>query len=188
MDAKEAGTRLSVVSDDITHTLGWLEVNKQQTDSLLRERLELETDLQELQRHEAWLASKAGEQRPANPPAIQANGLTTTRASTKRVHHAEAIEHVLKESVKPLKIQEILGALDAVGHPLPTAENIRFNTVYSVMRRRDDLFRKFPVRRWGLRNHTYPPGYEDEYQQWLRSSGETEDGASTNESDDSDEE
>jgi hypothetical protein len=150
-------------------TLFLIENSESARDALRDQQKELEArileataDLEELHRHAMWLARKAGidqtgtlpvpveaeSQEPREREAAPAKPGSETTGGAR--HHADVIEEVLRDAGHPLRVGDIITMLNKRGHPLPEDSSIRFNTVYSSMKRRPRVFVRLGMGRWGL--------------------------------------
>ena len=94
----------------------------------------------------------AGDAKPAPSDGFRLEE-AVKEADVPGVRHADAIFQVLKAHPQPLRVGEIIRILRDKGHKLPEATNIAFNTVYSAMKRRRDVFDKLSQGYWALLPH-----------------------------------
>jgi hypothetical protein len=128
-------------------------------------RNELEDDLAEWKRHEAWLAKKVGE-------VVQTTNLTNEGEEADQgqsiedvadvvirnkdativveAKHGDVAQEVLREHGRPAKIGELIGPILDKNHKLPDPHYIRYNTIYTAMKRRPKDFLPLRGGYWGL--------------------------------------
>ncbi len=145
---------------------------KSRLDEVLKEirdrellRSELEDDLAEWRRHEAWLARKVGDDPPSQSDQKHDKSSEYENYSdddsteeedsysgpyTQRLSHGDVIEQVLREAGRPQRVRDLIDLVLATGHALPKSHNVRFNTVYTAMKRHPQTFLGFPGGYWGL--------------------------------------
>jgi hypothetical protein len=118
----------------------------------------LRGELAELSQLEAIVAHRAGESpdpenvRPfPNPPVTLAN-----RNGTEPPSHATVIEGVLRDAGRPMRMQEIIDAVNALHHPMPADPQSRYGALYSAMMRRPERFVRIN-KTWTLSNGSVRP-------------------------------
>ncbi len=73
-----------------------------------------------------------------------------SQGDSKPVRHADIAQAVLEETKGPLHISDIINAMIAKGHPLPSDPDLRQSAVYSAMLRRPAIFERVGGGRWAL--------------------------------------
>lgn len=123
-----------------------------------REIQALEKELDELRRVESYLAKTPT---PVSPPPTPPTPPVQLSPESPPVSHArrfssvtsiaEAVAAILKESGRPMRSGEIAEIMTAGGYPAKGDERGFSNTVFSAIRRREDLFEKRGRGLFGLR-------------------------------------
>jgi hypothetical protein len=90
----------------------------------------------------------------ASPNSSVSSGLTVGESHLPRkvsaTKHADVAEDILRTSRKPMRIQEIIEAMEAMHQPLPAEPVKRYGAIYSALMRRPQTFEKIGRNEWTL--------------------------------------